>query len=917
MIFKKIFGNPNEKEIKKLRPIVDKVNSLEESVAKLSDAKIKTRIQEIREKIQKDIKIDSRLHGNDNGGVDKKTANKKINEILEPYLVEVFALVREVSKRKLKMRHFDVQLIGGYVLHSGKISEMKTGEGKTLVATLAATLNALTGLGVHVVTVNDYLSKRDAGWMGTIYNGLGLSVGVIIHDEAFIYDEKFEDENALDEKTKHMKPITRKEAYACDITYGTNNEFGFDYLRDNMVQSLGQMVQRPLNFAIVDEVDSILIDEARTPLIISAPAEESTGKYYQFAEIAEKLKKDKHYVIDEKQKAVTLTDDGIAEMERVLGMQNVYEEGGIETVHHIEQSLKAVALFKKDKDYVVKEGEVIIVDEFTGRLMLGRRYSEGLHQAIEAKEGVEIKRESLTLATISFQNYFRLYTKLCGMTGTAETEAEEFHKIYSLSVMIIPTNMPNVRNDLNDVIYKNELAKFRAIVEDVKKRNEKGQPVLIGTVSIERNELLSNMLKRGGVKHNVLNAKFHEKEALIISQAGQKSAVTVATNMAGRGTDIVLGEGVTKLGGLHVIGSERHEARRIDNQLRGRCGRQGDPGSTQFYVSLEDDLMRIFGSDRIGTVMQKLGLPDDQPIQHGMISKSLESAQRKVEGNNFDVRKHLVEYDDVMNKQREYVYGKRRMILGDSNVKDEILEYLSESAEFLVNENVNAQTEDFDYENFIKNFDAIVPTDNQFKNQIKKEDPRELTKTADKFLASTYEAKEKEFTPKIMREIERSIYLHIIDTLWIDHLDAIDNLREGIGLRAYGQTEPLVEYKKESYKMFQQFLGGIRSEIVNMIFKVRIQPNIAEAPMPEGDEVPTASVEKQESRLTKAAEKAKEISPTESPKPRDFGDNASIMRQESKNQSKKNETVLKKNKVGRNDPCPCGSGKKYKKCCGK
>ncbi|MDO8507451.1 MAG: preprotein translocase subunit SecA [bacterium] len=890
-ILKKIFGDPNEKEIKKIQPVVEKVNSLEESVSKLSDAKIKTRIQEIREKITK--KIEKEIPED----TEKKTANKKINDILEPHLPEVFALVREVSKRRLKMRHFDVQLIGGYVLHSGKISEMKTGEGKTLVATLAATLNALTGLGVHVVTVNDYLSKRDAGWMGAVYNGLGLSVGVIIHDEAFLYDEKFEDENALDEKTKHMRPVTRKEAYAADITYGTNNEFGFDYLRDNMVQSLDQMVQRGLNFAVVDEVDSILIDEARTPLIISAPAEESTGKYYQFAELAEKLKKDKDYVIDEKQKAVSLTDEGIAEMERMLGMNNVYEEGGIETVHHIEQSLKAVALFKKDRDYVVKDGEVIIVDEFTGRLMLGRRYSEGLHQAIEAKESVEIKRESLTLATISFQNYFRLYTKLSGMTGTAETEAEEFHKIYSLDVLIIPTNMPNVRKDLNDVIYKTELAKFRAIVQDVKERSEKGQPVLIGTVSIERNELLSDMLKRNGVKHSVLNAKFHEKEALIISQAGQKGTVTVATNMAGRGTDIVLGDGVTKFGGLHVIGSERHEARRIDNQLRGRCGRQGDPGSTQFYVSLEDDLMRIFGSERIGSVMQKLGLPDDQPIQHGMISKSLESAQRKVEGNNFDIRKHLVEYDDVMNKQREYVYGKRRMILGDHDVKTEILDYLSQSAEFLVTENVNAQTEEFDYDNFIKTFDAIVPTDNKFKDNIKKETPEEIIGVAVKYMEKQYEAREKEFTPEIMRSIERSVYLHIIDTLWIDHLDAIDRLREGIGLRAYGQMEPLVEYKKESYGMFQQFLAGIRSEIVNMIFKIRIQP--AEAPR------------EQESRLTKAAENAVESGAPEK------SQNASIMRRESGSQAEKNQTVLKKTKVGRNDPCPCGSGKKYKKCCGK
>ncbi len=897
-ILKTIFGNPNEREIKKIQPIVDKVNDQEKKVGKLSDAKIKARIAEIKTEVQQKITKEV------NGKEEKKSKNQKINNILEPFVPEVFALVREVSKRRLKMRHFDVQLIGGYVLHQGKISEMKTGEGKTLVATLAATLNALTGLGVHVVTVNDYLSKRDAGWMGAVYSGLGLTVGVIIHEQAFIYDEQFSDEDVLDEKTMHMRPVTRKEAYLADITYGTNNEFGFDYLRDNMVQTLEQMVQRDLNFAIVDEVDSILIDEARTPLIISAPAEESTSKYYQFAELADKLKEDKDYVIDEKQKAVSLTDEGISQMEKMLGMNNVYEEGGIDTIHHIEQSLKARALFKKDRDYVVKDGEVIIVDEFTGRLMEGRRYSEGLHQAIEAKENVEIKKESLTLATISFQNYFRLYTKLSGMTGTAETEAEEFHKIYELDVLVIPTNQPNVRKDHNDLIYKTELAKFRAIVEDVKERNEKGQPVLIGTVSIEKNELLSEMLRRSGVKNNLLNAKFHEKEALIISQAGQKGAVTVATNMAGRGTDIVLGEGVVELGGLHVIGSERHEARRIDNQLRGRCGRQGDPGSTQFFVSLEDDLMRIFGSERVGGIMERLGLPDDQPIQHKMISKSLESAQRKVEGNNFDIRKHLVEYDDVMNKQREYVYGKRRLILENSDLKPEILDYLSETAEFLVNENINAHTEEFDSENFLKNFDAIVPIDEQFMRTVKKQHPEEISEISAKYLGREYKKREDEFTPEIMRNIERSLYLHIIDNLWIDHLDAIDNLREGIGLRAYGQMEPLIEYKKESYKMFQQFLAGIRSEITNMIFKVRIQ-------------TPEQQTNGGQSRLAQAAEKGLESGSNKT-------DGARIMKKESKSQTEKNQTVLKKNKVGRNDPCPCGAvdpatgkPKKYKKCCGK
>ncbi len=894
-MLKNIFGNPNNKEVKKIQPIVDEVNALEDKVKSLSDAKIKKKIQEIKEKVQKEIGESIKKDE------EKKNKSEKIKKILEPFVPEVFALVREVSKRHLKMRHFDVQITGGYVLHQGKIAEMKTGEGKTLVATLAASLNALTGLSVHVVTVNDYLSKRDAGWMGTVYNALGLSVGVIIHEEAFVYDEKFEDDNALDEKTKHMRPVTRREAYEADITYGTNNEFGFDYLRDNMVQSLEQMVQRELNFAIVDEVDSILIDEARTPLIISAQAEESTSKYYQFADLAGRLKRDKDYVIDEKQKAVSLTDEGIAEMERMLGMDNVYEEGGIETVHHIEQSLKAEALFKRDKDYVVKDGEVVIVDEFTGRLMLGRRYSEGLHQAIEAKEGVEIKRESLTLATISFQNYFRLYTKLSGMTGTAETEAEEFHKIYELDVVVIPTNKPNIREDLNDVIYKTELGKFKAIVEDVAKRHEKGQPVLIGTVSIEKNELLGEMLKRKGIKHNLLNAKFHEKEAMIISGAGEKGAVTVATNMAGRGTDIVLDKGVIELGGLHVIGSERHEARRIDNQLRGRCGRQGDPGSTQFYVSLEDDLMRIFGSDRIGGVMEKLGLPEDQPIQHKMISKSLESAQRKVEGHNFDIRKHLVEYDDVMNKQREYVYGKRRMILENSDLKTEILEHFNEASEYLVNENINAQTEEFNADDFIKTFEAIVPTDNTFKKKIQKEDPDKIVDQAISHIKKQYDAREKEFTPEIMRNIERSVYLHIIDTLWIDHLDAIDHLREGIGLRAYGQMEPLVEYKKESYRMFQQFLAGIRSEIVNMIFKVHLQN-------PEAEE---------KTRLEKLSENSVEQGAENQANSKNQSQNANIMRREAAGQVEKNQTVQKNNKVGRNDPCPCGSGKKYKKCCGK
>jgi preprotein translocase subunit SecA len=874
-ILSKFFGDTNKRIVDKYQIYVDQINDLESRLEKFSDSEIKNRVKEIRTEIT--ASLDKKIIKED----DYESVRKIENDILKDYLPEIFALTREASKRTLKQRHFDVQLVGGVVLHEGKIAEMLTGEGKTLVATLSVTLNALTGRGVHIVTVNDYLARRDAGWMGQIYNFLGLSVGSIIHDISYLYDENYVDEKALDEKTKHLRPVSRREAYNADITYGTNNEFGFDYLRDNMVQNFEQMVQRKLHYAIVDEVDSILIDEARTPLIISAPAEESTDKYVQIDYLVKQLNSEKDYLIDEKQNAATLTDEGIAHMEKLLGVQNIYEEYGIENVHHLEQALKANTLFKKDKDYVVKDGEIVIVDEFTGRLMLGRRFSEGLHQAIEAKEGVEIKRESLTLATISFQNYFRLYIKLAGMTGTAQTEAEEFAKIYKLEVLSIPPNKPNIRQDHSDVIYKTEKAKFLAVVEKIKELQAIGRPVLVGTVSIEKNEILSDLLKKSGVKHEVLNAKNHEKEALIIAKAGQKKAVTVATNMAGRGTDIVLEEGVVELGGLFVLGTERHESRRIDNQLRGRTGRQGDPGSSQFFVSLEDDLMRIFGSERVGNIMSRLGLPDDQPIQHSMISKSLESAQRKVEGNNFDIRKHLVEYDDVMNKQRTYIYKMRYDSITAESLKEQIWEIFDNGAENIASTHINAQTNEMDSEVIEKMVKAITTSEVDITKEIKNELPEVVKNKISKVLKEKYEEKENRTGSDLMRILERALFLRTVDMLWIDHLDAMNHLREGIGLRGYGQKDPLIEYKNESYRMFQTLLSAIDSEILNIIFKVEIQPKISE---------------EQETQLTKAA---KEATP------------------QIKETRTREHKRVKKEKVGRNDPCPCGSGKKYKKCHGK
>jgi len=818
-ILNKIFGDANEKYLKRVQPIIGQINSLEKEFEKFSDQKLKEKTFEFKERLKK-------------------------GETLDNILPEAFALVREAAKRTLNQRHFDVQLIGGIVLYQGKIAEMKTGEGKTLTATLSLYLNALEGKGCHSVTVNDYLAKRDAVWMGQIYNLLGLSVGCILHETAYIYDPEYQSENSKsptpDERDKerdlvggfrviesYLRPCSRKEAYLADITYGTNNEFGFDYLRDNMVYDLNQQVQRGFHYAIVDEIDSILIDEARTPLIISAPDIESSKWYEEFAKIMPRLNPETDYEIDEKMRTVNLTENGIDKIERILGMDNIYNERGIKYLHHLEQALKAHTLFKKDRDYVVKDGQVIIIDEFTGRLMPGRRWSGGLHQAIEAKEGLRIQPESLTLATITFQNYFRMYKKLSGMTGTAASSAEEFYKVYGLEVVMVPTNKPMIRKDLPDLVFKTEKGKFQAVVREIKKRHEQGQPILVGTRSVEKSEYLGKLLEREGVPHQILNAKYHEREGEIIAQAGRWGQVTIATNMAGRGVDIILGgnpqdyqeaKKVIELGGLHIIGTERHEARRIDDQLRGRAGRQGDPGSSQFFLSLEDDLLRIFGGDKIKSLMNFLNIPEDEPIETKIMSGVIESAQSKIEGFNFDIRKHLLDYDNVLNKQRDVLYKKRKLFLEIEDWKSEIESY---------------------------------STDSEEKKKL--------------------EEKFKELGEDL-NSVARFISLKVLDTFWIEHLEAMEELRDAVRLRAYGQKDPLVEYKSEGHKMFHNLLKTIEKNIIQAILKVKIQ-------------------------------KEKNLSSDIVP-------------------SHMNESISLK-KIGRNDPCPCGAKypdgrpKKYKHCHGR
>ena len=835
----KVFGSKNERELKTLQPVVEKINSLETGLQAMSDAQLKAQTSIFKERLEK-------------------------GSALDDILPEAFATVREASVRTLKMRHFDVQLIGGLVLHLGKIAEMKTGEGKTLAATLPAYLNALTGKGVHIVTVNDYLAQRDTEWMGHIYRFMGLSMGTILQG---------------------MDDAERKRAYRADITYGTNNEFGFDYLRDNMKFENDSLVQPELNFAVVDEVDSILIDEARTPLIISGPAEQSTHLYYHVNGIIPKLIKEEDYTVDEKARASILTDEGVAKAERILKVDNLYDHKHIDLLHHINQALKAHTLFKLDVDYIVKNGEVIIVDEFTGRLMPGRRYSEGLHQALEAKENVKIENENQTLATITFQNYFRMYNKLSGMTGTADTEAAEFKKIYDLDVMVIPTNETMIRTDNPDCIYKTRREKFAAALDEIDELHEKGQPILVGTVSIDVSEGLSKQLKKRGIKHTILNAKNHEKEAEIISMAGQRGAVTISTNMAGRGTDIVLGEGVSGLGGLHVLGTERHESRRIDNQLRGRSGRQGDQGSSRFFLALEDDLLRIFGGERITGIMEKLGMEEGEPIEHNMISKAIENAQRKVEGHNFDIRKQLIEYDDVMNQQREVIYQQRREALDGKSLKPTIENMIAEKGSEIValcaDERVPPEEWDLKglREAVLKQFNFRLDSlDDDSLDGLTAEGLSQLIQEASMRI---YHDREAGIGQENMRELERFVMLQTVDNMWKDHLLSMDHLKEGIGLRGYVQQDPLIVYKREGFEMFEGMISRIKEETLEILFRIQIgeSEHIDDLRRP------------QEQKLVFSG--GEEEAPGRKPVKRD------------------------QKKVGRNAPCPCGSGKKYKKCCGR
>jgi preprotein translocase subunit SecA len=815
----------NEKEVKRLRKKVDDINAWEERYKKLQDEDFPAKTAEFKQRLESGEKIDD-------------------------LIPEAFSLIREASLRTLGMRHFDVQLIGGMALHEGKIAEMKTGEGKTLVATLSAYLNALEGKGVHIVTVNDYLASRDAGWMGPVFEFCGLKVGLIVHG---------------------LSNEERKAAYLSDITYATNNELGFDYLRDNMVVAAANKVQRPLHYAIIDEVDSILIDEARTPLIISGEGDKPTELYQQIARFVPRLQRETEFVVDEKAHVVTLTEEGVKKAEKYFNIENLSEN--MEIAHHLNQGLKAQYLMKRDKDYVVKDDQVIIVDEFTGRLMFGRRYSDGLHQAIEAKEGVKIEKESQTLATVTFQNYFRMYKKLSGMTGTAKTEEEEFRKIYRMDVIAIPTHREMVRQDQADFVYRSEAGKFAAVVGDIVERHKQGQPVLVGTISIEKSEQLSSLLSKKGVKHQVLNAKHHEKEAQIIAQAGQKDAVTIATNMAGRGTDIVLGEGVKELGGLYVLGTERHESRRIDNQLRGRSGRQGDPGESRFYVSLEDDLMRLFGSSNIEGIMERLGMDDDMPIENKMISRAIENAQKKVESRNFSIRKNVLEYDDVINQQREVIYGERNKVLNDEDLKETIYSMINDVIENTVSHFAGEAkfSDEWDLPGLLSFVDQnILPQAELKPDDIVGMTKQDLTELLTEKTHQRYEQREAELGSETMRELEKAIMLRIIDNKWMDHIDAMDQLRSGISLRAYAQRDPLIEYKFEAYDAFQMMIESIKEDVVRYIMRVRI-------------------VQKPEER--KIIENS---SPDAVKKP-----------------------VRVENKVGRNDPCPCGSGKKYKKCCGR
>ena len=940
----------NERELKKFTPIVNSINSFEEEYKRFSDEDLRAKTVEFRLRLER---------------------GETVNDLLP----EAFAAAREASRRATGLRHFDVQLMAGIVFHQGKIAEQKTGEGKTLSATSALYLNALSQRGVHLVTVNDYLARRDCGWMGPIYQALGISTSVIYAGEgqlpAALFDPEFSEAGQTDERLRHLRPVSRKEAYSADITYGTNNEFGFDYLRDNMAGDLEQQVQREHHFAIVDEVDSILVDEARTPLIISAPDTEPTSKYYEFAGLITQLSPDADYEVDEKHRTANLTDRGIKKIESRLHVDNLYEKD-FQTIHHVEQALKAKTLFNRDKEYVIKDGQIIIVDEHTGRLMYGRRYSDGLHQAIEAKENVKIQQESRTLATVTLQNYFRMYEKLAGMTGTAATEAEEFKKIYNLDVVVVPTNQPMVRKDNPDIVYKTMRAKYGAVVAEVTKAYERGQPVLLGTRSIDNNEAISEYLKRKKIPHQVLNAKQHEKEAQIIADAGKVGAVTVATNMAGRGVDIVLGgsppdlpaeaslrlrshfgeggaklgdesdkqamdkwraehEKVVRLGGLYVLGTERHESRRIDNQLRGRSGRQGDPGQSRFFVSLDDDIMRIFGGEQVQRLMTALKIPEDQPIEAGMVSKAIEQAQVKVEGFHFDARKRLVEYDDIMNKQREIFYKRRNKILQESQEehatqqKERIIGILDEEIANSIALRAPEGITETELDAILKDFIGIVPFDSASQNRLKDSlrsiaDPQLVKAKLLELVQSTYQNRETQMTPAMMRQVERFTLLSVSDRLWMDHLDNIDELREGIGLRGDKQTA-LVEYKKEAFGMFERLIAQTGYEVARTVFRIQLRPVAqqavppeakAEKPQAEEPEVPVADAKQAQVPPPQKGKPVKEGADDFASAFASLGPSTSSMR--TNRPTSGSQPVGKKRKIGRNDPCWCGSGKKFKKC---
>jgi preprotein translocase subunit SecA len=933
-LFGKIVGDANAREIKRLQPIVDEINALEPEYERMANDQLPPVTAALREEVQDAVsdlqtevaELRQQAAAEPEAGrrqdldLELEAATKRLRDaeeqVLNAVLPRAFALVREAAKRTLGERHFDEQLIGGIILHEGKIAEMKTGEGKTLVATLPLYLNSLLGHGAHLVTPNDYLSKFGVQWMGPIYHLLGLTVGVIQSAAenpqlgSFVYDPTYP---ATDDRYQNLRPVPRREAYLADITYGTNNEFGFDYLRDNMVWDLAQGVQRELHYAIVDEVDNILIDEARTPLIISGPAEESTDNYVRFARLTKGLRPEADYTVDEKLRVVTLTEEGTARIERALGIDNLYSPEHYDLTPYLENALKAEVLFRLDRDYIVKDGQVIIVDEFTGRLMFGRRYSEGLHQAIEAKEGVRVQRESLTLATISFQNYFRMYSKLAGMTGTAATEAEEFRRIYGLDVVVIPTHKPMIRVDHSDQVYKTEEAKFRAIVREIQQLHEQGQPILVGTTSVEKSEMLADWLKRKGVPHQVLNAKQHEKEAQVIAQAGRPGTVTIATNMAGRGVDILLGgkpdglardqlrrqgmdltqvdaqtwsealaqaretcaqdrEAVLNAGGLHVIGTERHEARRIDNQLRGRSGRQGDPGSSRFFVSLEDDLMRRFGGSTVANIMDRLGVDEDIPIEHDLISRSLENAQVKVEGYNFDLRKHLLEYDDVVNQQRKLIYDQRKLILTSDHLKDTILGMVRDELGAMVMSHTAGDPIEWDLPRLVQAVRTILLLPEDFRPAWKDLNAEQIEEQLLNLAEQMYEAKEQQLGSEMMRQLERLLMLHVVDNLWVKHLTALDELREGIGLRAFGQRDPLVEYKREAFDMFDELKGSIAHDTARRIYFA----NLVREPVRREMRAHRPGAEPHRAGATHTASAAS---------------------------------------VGRNDPCPCGSGRKYKNCC--